>query len=111
MLRVTIICLMCLSRAVGAAPDEFVYTVRIPAGNDHTSLVQTGFRVTKPPGLITALHGEADCSTISAYNEYGDSLNDLKVTQVDIDRDVALLTSAALARRDATGLSPATTVT
>ena len=56
-----------LLESVNAGPEEFVYTVRIPATNGHSDLVQTGFLMKNPPGrqlitgpgLITALHGVA----------------------------------------------------
>ncbi|MEZ4618058.1 MAG: trypsin-like peptidase domain-containing protein [Caldilineaceae bacterium] len=59
--------------------------------------LQTGFRVEGQPGIITALHGVLDCETVSAVS--GDSqkiINDLTIAAVDIERDVALLSSTEL---------------
>ena len=41
--------------------------------------------------MVTALHGVADCGKIRAENDEGLALEDLKIDQLDIDRDVALL--------------------
>ena len=46
------------------------------------------------PGVITALHGVADCKFILALSEDGKTLDYLETKYVDIDRDVALLTSS-----------------
>src|SRR5687767_797308 len=56
---------------------------------------QTGFRVSDPArkGLVTALHGVAGCSSLSARNDRGDVFNDLFVFMVDVEADVALLSS------------------
>lgn len=55
-------------------------------------------------GIITALHGVADGTTFSAYNESGDVLNNLTIVSVDIDNDLAMLRSAEIESRPAEGL-------
>lgn len=59
---------------------------------------QTGFRVKDKKGIVTALHGVVGCKTINAEPDDSgvDPLNDLIITEVDIDRDMALLWSTEL---------------
>lgn len=85
--------------------DKYVYMVRIPATSHHNKpALQTGFRLAGRKGIITALHGVADGTTFSAYNEMGDVLNNLKIASVDVDNDVALLRSEEIENRLADGL-------
>lgn len=66
---------------------------------------QTGFRVQGLAGIVTALHGVADCKTISATADGSpQSFTLLQIQQVDIERDVALLLSPALAELPQVGL-------
>jgi len=66
---------------------------------------QTGFRVQGLAGIVTALHGVADCATISATaDDNPQSFTQLQIQQVDIERDVALLSAPALAALPADGL-------
>jgi hypothetical protein len=60
---------------------------------------QTGFIVLDPPQLstpsiATALHGVANCTTITAIAN-STVISDLQITQIDFQRDVALLALAA----------------
>lgn len=57
---------------------------------------QTGFRVVGVVGIVTALHGVADdCKQISAVGggDDGPVFNNLTLIKVDVDADVALLSS------------------
>jgi len=68
---------------------------------------QTGFRVDddKIPGIVTALHGVADCSEINAIANDGTKLEALETVRVDIDRDVALLWSTEVESLPTGGLN------
>ena len=57
---------------------------------------QTGFRIQGKKGLITALHGVVGQESISARNNSGGYFSDLIIEQVDIEHDLALLTSKKL---------------
>lgn len=62
--------------------------------NGIQEMSQTGFRITELAGIVTALHGVAHCDSIRATP--GDGVADakslaLKLEQVDIVRDMALL--------------------
>lgn len=66
---------------------------------------QTGFRVQGLEGIVTALHGVADCTTIHATTDGGQEIfTDLEIQQVDIERDVAILGSPELAKLPPDGL-------
>jgi len=68
---------------------------------------QTAFRVAGVDGLVTALHGVVDCTTISAQRADGSLvLPDLTVAAVDLDHDLALLWTAALATWPQAGITP-----
>jgi hypothetical protein len=96
-------------------PRDFVYKIRI-AGCVHApvSRSQSGFRVNGTSGIWTALHGVADCNTITAErsaDSRGPVLTEaLQVRQVDIGNDVALLGSQELSAMPAVGLEPARVV-
>jgi hypothetical protein len=100
--------LLCLFSISSKAQDDnlnsYVYMVRIPATTHHKTAIQTGFRLAGRKGIITALHGVADGTTFSAYNESGDVLNDLKIADIDYENDLALLRSGELEGRAAEGL-------
>lgn len=69
---------------------------------------QTAFRVAGVTGLVTALHGVVDCTTISALSDDGSLvLPDLTLAAVDLEHDMALLWSATLATLPQAGLTPA----
>jgi len=55
-------------------------------------------------GIITALHAVCGCSTISAEDNSGTDYFSLKVSKVDIDNDIALLTSSEIVSNYSTGL-------
>ncbi|HRW10343.1 MAG TPA: serine protease, partial [Caldilineaceae bacterium] len=54
---------------------------------------QTGFRVKGTAGILTALHGIADCESMMAISEAenGEAFGRLELVAADVDRDVALL--------------------
>jgi len=67
--------------------------------------VQTGFRTqwNGQHGILTALHGVSGCGkyyAIQHETEGGVFLDDLKLVAVDVDRDVAFLSSTQLASAD-----------
>lgn len=68
----------------------------------------TGFRVKGQLGIVTALHGVADCQVINAQPVIGNPLNSLIIAQVDIDRDVARLWSKELETLPTDGLEAIT---
>lgn len=88
------------------APQPYIYRIKV-VGCAHTPNVrhQTGFLVRGEGGIVTALHGVADCpdATIEAESAQGDFAA-LTIQAVDIDRDVARLSSPELADRLAEGL-------
>lgn len=91
------------------AQEPFVYLVK--AGGCTTAPSQrslTGFRVNDPDrkGIITALHGVAGCSVITARAGVGEIYTSLYVGAVDVESDVALLSSQDLQSRGAEGLTP-----
>jgi len=91
-----------------SSPMPYVYRIKID-GCDFNPPVrrQTGFRVQGVKGIVTALHGVADCQTISAVTDDGQEIfNDLTLQAVDIDRDTALLSSPALDSLPDVGFAP-----
>lgn len=88
------------------APQPYIYRIKV-VGCAHAPIVrhQTGFLVRGEGGIVTALHGVADCpdATIEAESAQGDFAA-LTIQAVDIDRDVARLSSPDLADRLAEGL-------
>jgi hypothetical protein len=87
--------------------SQHVYMV-ICSGSPHhrNKVLQTGFRIQGTKGIITALHGVLGATSITAQNTQGDVLTDLSISQVDIDNDLALLTSQEIFRRGNEGLIP-----
>jgi len=97
---------LCASANAQNETGKFVYMVRIAQTSKHAAGIQTGFRLNGTKGIVTALHGVVDGITFSAFNEAGDVLTGLTVSQVDIQHDVALLRSKELEERSADGLAP-----
>jgi Trypsin-like peptidase domain len=83
-----------------ASVYKFVFTVKVDKNRE-----LTGFRLQGTHGIITALHGVADGKDISASNMFT-GFNDLAVSWIDADRDVALLTNKQLINGQADGLEP-----
>ncbi len=79
-------------------PNPYVYRVTVD-GCTHppTNRRQTGFRVQGEHGIVTALHGLADCPEATINAEYTNGVfRQLTLVAVDIDRDIALLSSSEL---------------
>ncbi len=87
--------------------SEHVYVV-LASGNKYLKgpNLQTGFRMQGTKGIITALHGVVGAKSISAYNSKHDYLVDLTIQSVDIENDLALLSSRELQKRGNEGLIP-----
>lgn len=83
---------------------KHVYLVRIKTLTK--TYIQTGFRKTGTKGIITALHGAAFASSLSARNKENDVLVNLKIVSVDFANDIALLSNNELDKRRADGLQP-----
>lgn len=83
------------SGATAARP--FVYRLKIAGcAFTPTDRRQTGFRVQGVTGIVTALHGVADCTTVDAVTDEGEVFSELVITAVDVAHDVALLSSQEL---------------
>jgi hypothetical protein len=87
-----------------AAQQEHVFKIEARGvGTTSAGRTLTGFRLRDRKGIITALHGVADVRQISAANQ-SHVFNDLKVVQVDVEHDLALLSSPELETAPAVGL-------
>lgn len=96
-----------VASAEDAGPSPYVF--RITAGaceSDRNPSVQeaqrllTGFMVRGQSGIVTALHGVVGCHNISANSELeGNFFTNLEITEVDLDRDMALLGNDELDKR------------
>jgi hypothetical protein len=91
------------------AQAEHVYLVKVfKCAHEPAERTQTGFRVSGLNGVITALHGIVDCPEIRVQSKKGLLLFEpLKIASVDIDHDLATITSQELGRKDLEGLEPA----
>lgn len=97
---------LALAQTPAFQPNPYVYRIVVD-GCKHApaNRRQTGFRVRGEAGIVTALHGVADCPNAIIKAEYPDGVfNGLTLTAVDIDRDVALLSSTEVATDTAAGL-------
>lgn len=92
--------------------EEHVYLVKtFGCGHKPVERSQTGFRVQGVRGIITALHGVADCQRITASSKKGLLLDEpLVIRKIDVDRDVALLSSAQIDGAPDRGLNVADNV-
>jgi hypothetical protein len=104
-LKLAVLIVLC-STIPAYAQKEFVYEVR---ASDCEKLPSSrrlsGFRVRGEQGIVTALHGVVSCKTIRAKSDYGEELSEvLKISKMDTDADVALLTSSELSRKSDAGL-------
>lgn len=97
-----------------AQPPQYVtspYIYRLKIGqcrHEPAARAQTGFRVQGVEGIVTALHGIVDCRVINAVSDnYQYIYNGLTISAVDVDRDVALLSSPELAKFVLEGLNSA----
>ncbi len=111
---VIVVLWVCLCAGLAAAqtgivePVPYVYRMKIDDCKfEPVARRQTGFRVEGVVGIVTALHGVADCETMSAVADDGLTIfTNLVITAVDIDRDIALLTSPDLEQLPTDGLVP-----
>lgn len=106
----TVTLLLWLGAAAAQPPlyqsSSYVYRIKIGGCTGQPDVRrQTGFRVKGLVGIVTALHGVADCKMLHALNEgNGSNFLALTIQAVDIDHDLALLSSAELAAQPADGL-------
>jgi hypothetical protein len=97
------------NRGVSQTPSTHTYIISISGSKYYSKpIIQTGFRLSGIPGIITALHGVVHGTELSALNEYG-GFDRLRISKVDIERDVALLDSDAPDLSGFDGLTPADT--
>jgi len=94
-----------------ALPDVFKIEASDCLSQDANKItVQTGFRIQGDLSIVTALHGVVGCETISAHSPLPNvpAIWDLKIVQVDIDKDVAKLQAVTNSKNDTTntGLQP-----
>ena len=74
---------------------EYVYKVKVKSQESNRYIVQTGFEIEGEAGIVTALHGvlSGKREAITATNAAGQTIVGLFVKSVDIERDVALLST------------------
>lgn len=80
--------------------ESYVYMVSCKHPDYRDKIRLTGFRLKGTKGIVTALHGVIGATSITARNNSNDVLLNLRVDQVDIENDIALLTSDELLKRD-----------
>jgi hypothetical protein len=104
--------MLLFSGSASAAPtfEASPYVFRLVIGgcaHEPRLRQQTGFRVRGEAGIITALHGVADCQVINAISDDDKAqiFKSLHLLEADIDRDMALLSSDALASLPKVGLA------
>ncbi|MCB0122982.1 MAG: trypsin-like peptidase domain-containing protein, partial [Caldilineaceae bacterium] len=99
-----------LRRAHAAADLPNPYIVRLTIeGCEQSPAIrrQTGFLVAEMVGVVTALHGIVDCTTIGAVSADGKiTWGQMALRAVDIERDVAVLWSPDLDLAQLDGLQP-----
>jgi len=89
-----VLCLVAASPASFADVRESLFKIRASAcadGVDNKRL--TGFAMDGTDGILTSLHGVVGCRIVTAQQSgsNGIVIQDLRITEVDIDRDVAVL--------------------
>jgi hypothetical protein len=94
------------------AQGDHIFLVKAfdcPAGPRNRT--QTGFRIRGRKGIITALHGVAGCAIVKAQSKEGSILSSaLSASEVDIEKDLVLLTSDEIRAGSDDGFSLATSV-
>ena len=92
---------------VAHAQGEHIFLIKAfncPAGPKGRT--QTGFRIRGRKGVVTTLHGIAGCATVKAQSKQGPILSSsLVLAEVDIENDLAFLTSDELLVSSDDGLS------
>jgi hypothetical protein len=98
--------ILVVNAPLSRAQDEYVYLVKMfGCAHSPTERSQTGFRVRGLKGLVTALHGVADCQKVTASSRKGLFLDQpLTLVKIDVDHDVALLSSPQLDASGSDGL-------
>jgi hypothetical protein len=106
--RIYLILLIILLPQQLVSQDVYKWVYKIRSADNNLldeEIIQTGFRLKGTKGIITALHGVITGKDLSAKNETtNESFTNLKLTKVDVSRDVALLTSEKLLNQPADGL-------
>jgi hypothetical protein len=108
--QVTALLVLLLACADAArAQVEHVYLLKMfDCGYEPYERSQTGFRVRGTKGIVTALHGVADCGRITVSSKLGRIYKQpFTVQQADVDHDAALISSPELDQETAAGLEPA----
>jgi S1-C subfamily serine protease len=82
--------------------NPFIYQVFVKVRSGKT-IMQTGFQLNGMQGIITCLHGVAGAVSISASNS-SKQLTGLKLMQVDMKNDLALLQSPDIMKMNTQGL-------
>lgn len=93
--------------AAAAQPvSQFVYQVRATeCGAGQKGRRLTGFREAGRRGIVTALHGVVGCENVTASNAQDSrNLGQLRIVQVDVARDLAVLSSAPLSSGGTEGI-------
>src|SRR5437868_2587412 len=95
------------------AQDEHIFLVKaFDCASKPSQRSQTGFRAQGIRGIITALHGVADCQRIVVKGDKALILFEhLIISTIDIERDMALLSSTELDSKDQGGLEVAKNTT
>jgi hypothetical protein len=106
----TILIALFISSLTVCAQDRANKNVYMVIGSNHPQrsgkVIQTGFQLKGVKGVITTLHGILGWTSIAAINEKGGSFLNLTISQVDLDNDLALLTSQELLAKPQDGLQP-----
>ncbi len=89
-----LLCLLVASRPLLADVQQSLFKIRASAcldGVDNKRL--TGFAMQGTNGIVTALHGVVGCRIVSAQQSgsHGIVIQNLRIADVDIDRDIAVL--------------------
>jgi hypothetical protein len=93
-----VVMLVAVARAQAPSVDTVepdIYLIKATDCVNGKEWQETGFRVDKVPGIITALHGVASCNKFEA--DQGDrSFQDLRLVSIDPDDDLAVITSSEI---------------
>lgn len=100
-----ILTLFLLTPSVIQAKNPFVYLVKaFDCRFEPRARTLTGFRVKGMKGIVTALHGVADSGRIMVQNQTGIQFTQpLRIIKVDVERDLAFLSSAEIEASPADG--------
>ena len=110
------VCLALIGLAVASlncdAQTDAVFLVKMyNCGPAKTERAQSGFLIAGKRGLVTALHGVADCTDdFTARNNANLVITRLKRSKVDVDRDLVLMDSPELDQFSTIGITAGTGV-